>query len=165
MLRSSSSCEIQTPISTFKRRSLVDVVQARLPLIIDRIENVRISTAFCPRARNKKPQELLSAAALGAYLCWALKARLGFRPLIFEWHSMSGTFENARIGSVSYVAVWFRPSCDEDRCRHIDKASECRRCCGEQCPVFYPVLGELCAYLSRALGATIRSSRRNIGRI
>jgi hypothetical protein len=114
---------------------------------------------------TKSPKNCCLRPALGAYLCWALKARLGFRPLIFEWHSMSGTFENARIGSVSYVAVWFRPSCDEDRCRHIDKASECRRCCGEQCPVFYPVLGELCAYLSRALGVTIRSSRRNIGRI
>jgi hypothetical protein len=37
VLRSSSSCEIQTPISTFKRSSLVDVVQARIHLIIDRI--------------------------------------------------------------------------------------------------------------------------------
>jgi len=35
-------------------------------------------SAFCPCTRSDKPQELSSTAVLGAWFCWALKARLGF---------------------------------------------------------------------------------------
>jgi hypothetical protein len=36
-----------------------------------------ILSVFCPYTRNNKPQELPHKAALGAWFCWALKARLG----------------------------------------------------------------------------------------
>ena len=72
---------------------------------------------------------------------------------ICQTRLMSGTSKNVRISRVSCVAVWFRTSCDEDRCRHTGKASECRLAAVSKAHFFILVLEELCAYLSRAMAA------------
>jgi hypothetical protein len=63
--------------------------------------------------------------------------------------SMSGTSKNVRIRSVSYVTVWFRTDCDDDRsptyrqvCRNIDFAAV------RTAPSFYPYLKN-CEFIAK----------------